>query len=54
MRSEKRDKSTETEDIQKIIIYYKSLYSTKLEKVEMYGFIDIYLILNLKQEQVII
>jgi hypothetical protein len=33
IRNEKGDTTTESEEIQKIIIsYYKSLYSTKLEK----------------------
>jgi hypothetical protein len=35
IRNEKRDITTETEELQKITIsYYKSLYSTKLENLE--------------------
>jgi hypothetical protein len=42
IRAEKRDITTETEEIQKIIIsYYKILYSTNLENLdEMDSFLD--------------
>jgi hypothetical protein len=48
----KEDKTTETEEIQKIIrFYYKSLYSTQLENlVEMDNFLDRYS--NLNQDQI--
>ena len=44
IRNEKRDITTETEEIQKIIrSYYKSLYSTQLENLEeMENFLDRY------------
>ena len=54
IRNEKEDITTETKVFQKIIrSYYKSLHSTKLENLdETYGFLDIYHIPKLNQEQV--
>ena len=54
-RNEKGDKTTETEEIQKIIrTYYKSLYSTKLENLdEMNNFLDRYQVPKLNQYQII-
>ena len=54
IRNEKGNKTTDTEEIQRIIrSYYKSLYATKLENVkEMDIFLDKYHIPKLNQEQV--
>ena len=54
IRNEKGDKTTETEEIQKISrSYYKSLYLTKLESVyEMEIFLDRYQIQKLNQDQI--
>ena len=54
MRNEKGDKTTEMEEIKKIIrFYYKIQYSTKLENLgEMDGFLDRCHIPKLNQEQV--
>ena len=54
IRSEKGDITTKTMKIQKIIrIYYKSLYTTKLENLhEMDNFLDRYQIPKLNQDQI--
>ena len=54
MRNEKGDKTTEMEEIKKIIrFYYKIQYSTKLENLgEMDGFLDRCHIPKLNQPQV--
>ena len=54
IRNENEDKTTEREEIQKIIrSYYKSLYSTKLENLdEMDNFLDRYQIPKLNQDQI--
>jgi hypothetical protein len=54
IRNEKGDITTGTEEIQKIIrSYYKSLYSTKLEKLdETDNFLDRYQIPKVNQEQI--
>ena len=53
-RNEKVEKTTETEEIQKIIrSYYKSLYSTQLENLDkMDNFLDRYQIPKLNQDQI--
>jgi hypothetical protein len=53
IRSEKGDITTKTMKIQKIIrIYYKSLYTTKLENLhEMDNFLDIYKLSKLPQDK---
>ena len=55
IRNEKGDITTETEEIQKIIISsYKSLYSTKLENLEeMDNFLDRYQLPKFNQDQII-
>jgi hypothetical protein len=54
IRNEKRDITTEPEEIQNIIrSYYKRLYSTKLENVdEMDNFLDRYQVPKLNQDQI--
>ena len=53
IRNEKGDKTTDTEEIQRIIgSYYKILYATKLENVkEMNLFLDKYHLPKLNQDQ---
>jgi hypothetical protein len=53
IRNERGDITTETEEIQNLIrSYYKSLYSTQLEKLdEMDNFLDRYQIPKLSQDQ---
>jgi hypothetical protein len=52
--NEKRDITTESEEIQKIIrSYYKSLYSTKLENLdEMDNFLDRYKVPKISQDEI--
>ena len=54
IRNKKGDKTTETEEIQKVIrFYYKSLYSKKLENLdEMDNFLDRYQVPKLNQHQI--
>jgi hypothetical protein len=54
IRNERRDITTESEEIQKIIIsYYKGLCSTKLENLdEMDNFLDRYQVSKLNQYQI--
>jgi hypothetical protein len=54
IRNEKGDKTTEIKEISKIIrLYYKSLYSTKLESLdEMGGFLERYQAPKLNQDQI--
>jgi hypothetical protein len=54
IRNEKRDITTESEEIQNVIrSYYKSLYSTKLENQdEMDNFLDKYQVQKLNQDQI--
>jgi hypothetical protein len=54
IRNEKGDIITESEEIQNIISsYYKSLYSTKLEKLDkIYNFLDRYKVAKLNQDQI--
>jgi hypothetical protein len=54
IRNEKGDVTTETVEIQKIIrSYYKSLYSTKFENLDVMDiFLDTYQVPKLKQDQI--